>query len=59
MIREACLLPDNKTVLACAFAGETSCRIVLPGRDLAWRHGYRLPAIRRHEIGHCNGWKHK
>ena len=57
-IRYHCLQPESK-LIACAFPAKIVCHIILPSRDLAWRRGYRLPDIRRHEIAHCNGWKHK
>lgn len=43
--------------LACAFPLISRCTIVLPRAvDLGWPSKPQQDRLRRHEIGHCNGW---
>jgi hypothetical protein len=34
----------------------TECLVVIATDDILQRHGYTYEIVRRHEIGHCNGW---
>lgn len=42
--------------LACAFPMTQSCVIILVSDDAIRAAGYEPDHVRRHEIGHCNGW---
>ena len=57
-----CALHPPREVLGCAFRFQNSkdeeprCRIfIAPASELKQR-GLTVDAVRRHEIGHCNGW---
>ena len=42
--------------LTCLLVGKSACHIILPSRETAARRGWDQDIIRRHEIGHCDGW---
>src|SRR5262245_32083978 len=42
--------------LACAFPAPWGCQIVMVTDEMIRAAGYEPEHIRRHEIGHCNGW---
>ncbi len=43
--------------LACSRrASHNRCVVVMAREDIIVAHGWTLDIIRRHEIGHCNGW---
>lgn len=48
-LRVACA---NRRALACAVPRGDQCSVILP----AWIEGPAYDRVRRHEIGHCNGW---
>ena len=55
-VRDAC--PESKFsigALACTFRYANSC-IVIVSDDEIKKAGFPPDLIRRHEIGHCNGW---
>ena len=53
------LLPE---ALACSTAnhfGPDTCAIWIVGKDIIEYEGWDYDIIMRHEIGHCNGWRHE
>lgn len=42
---------------ACAYATPTSCRVILPKDTGTYPRAY-LDYLYRHEVAHCNGWRH-
>lgn len=60
---EVCGAKDNPSigkglyVQACAFVWDDKCKIVLPYNVGAYSKNH-YQYILRHEIAHCNGWRH-
>src|SRR5262245_10713988 len=42
--------------LGCAFVGKDECWIVLAEDATIESYGWTTEIVKRHEIGHCNGW---
>src|SRR5262249_16144998 len=57
-IRGAC--PGTHSEVACAFplADLKKCWIMMGTEDAIKRRGYGYAFVLRHELAHCNGWKH-
>jgi hypothetical protein len=56
-IHRAC----GNSSIGCArlsLAQQGECTIYLANDDVITRLGFTLDVVRRHEIGHCNGWVH-
>lgn len=45
-----------KPVLGCSFRREDRCLVILAPDDMIRRYGWTTAIVKRHEIGHCNGW---
>jgi hypothetical protein len=55
-VRKLCKKPDDRYALACAYAYDVSCWIVIaPTKDIE-AQGLTRDIAMRHELGHCNGW---
>src|SRR5262245_13351965 len=53
------LCPNGvKQPIGCAFPNGNSCRIYLVPDSVIRAANSTLARIMRHEIAHCNGWKH-
>jgi hypothetical protein len=57
-LKERCKHPFNppSIPLACAFPMSWGYLIVMVTDDMIRAGGYEPEHIRRHEVGHCNGW---
>jgi hypothetical protein len=57
-VRELCPTVPFKAgwPLGCSTRSATKCRVVLAREDIIVSYGWTLDIVRRHEIGHCNGW---
>lgn len=44
---------------ACAFVSKDGqhCRVILPENEEVYSRVF-IERLKRHELGHCNGWKH-
>ena len=49
---------QDQIVYGCALPGPSSCYIIIPLQGIGGVGPRTYAAIRRHEIAHCNGWKH-
>lgn len=47
----------GRLVRACAITSKDHCRVIFP-RDVGIYSKKTLTLMMRHEIAHCNGWRH-
>lgn len=47
---------DGSAVEACAIGGPAQCILIMPQRSSITAAKY--DRLYRHEVGHCNGWRH-
>jgi len=65
-LRKSCPVmdPDGFQTIACTRApgvypyGSRTCYIYYAPRDVLKAGGVNIEYLRRHEMGHCNGWHH-
>ena len=56
-VRKYCpSVPFAGAALACAYPGGEECLVVMVSDRIIELAGWTTDIVRRHEIGHCNGW---
>jgi hypothetical protein len=52
------LAPGQTLTLGCSQSIGRSCRVMIAKDEELKQHGLDYDIVYRHEVGHCNGWKH-
>jgi hypothetical protein len=58
-VRGKCMVYFPRILLGCAEREGNTCYIVLASDELLHSYGLDPKIAMRHEIGHCNGWRHE
>lgn len=55
-IRQIITTQTVRPMLACSFRYATQCNIYIASPQVIAGAGFTTEVVKRHEIGHCNGW---
>jgi hypothetical protein len=57
-LKQACKLPNLGSACTFPSVDHQRCRIFIATKDVIKRDGVDYAFVLRHELAHCNGWKH-
>jgi hypothetical protein len=57
-IEQFCQGNSGNIVLGCAQPEANSCKVWIVNSDVLAQYGRNFEGVLRHEVAHCNNWKH-